>query len=1289
MNILSPSFEERDGHPFFVSPAGKTVHLKPLNDFIRIFQLNVFIRIFQLEPPIAIQIGQVTHHVKREDFQGALTTSIPKEFVEQAIETVALFNDETMKSIYDLKDVEDQVLENNKDELPFSNKIRHAFNVFGLLHAIHLPVENFMSKKVNSIILKLYEVLKIAQNKLDIISAKELLLPEDIKIANIMREEAQKAWITSINKSINYFRQSIQNVYNNHQALYIRLDSETDVHVIEENLSDDPKSDQVEFRVHEISLDVRVQLALELKKYDTIKGILDEYAIKPPLLFEDNLKCFVNLLRCLKKNSHHDSQIIDLWQWYHQHSCQLLPKLQSTLESYHKDVNWSGIVAIFMHMHEWVDLLEDADDINYHVVKQDYQKAKAWLKSILKVDLADAFQELTLLRQFFMQAKDEDFSAEASLINELVKKAKVARRKSLALTAPAASGIGLGKTLGLQTIRNLTNNSESPISEQCVNAVFVLPKHETVLKAKRTRVEEDEKLVEGLWPLFGDTEHIVFSAHLPKYEITETKIDKNLHPSLFNFRKDIKSLTRSKDVKFGIKWKKGATKSRTVILNSFTKKDQAIWNDLLTQRNAFYKYKDQIFKIEDRHLQFELSFENLLYAYHRGLINDEAKIKGPQDKIFEPLEIYRLLSLEFGIAFDYDPNYIMEDTKIIPRFKTEQERQKYEDYDNRKWLVKGKNVSFKLLRLLYLNERITLEEIIEQNNNLKNPIELKHNLEMPWKLFFSRTIERKVPKIDDLRINLDIKERYILVRNLQAKPFVPFMSLFTDLAKFGLVEAVLDTFDDGATFAATITLFIQTQDLYQSNIGITIKKNEFFEKYQSSRFRIEGVMDNEEMGLHHLAQRYRADQITLDTVVVCDNLKKAVKEDKELVQALEVSFKPMFFDTDRSLGNHNWALKCPLFRHRYVPPIRSAFLGTNWRLKEYSDELIKRFLNSKERNEQIMNWINQKDNLIRKKLSEPLQKKIDLTITQLMSKREYSLSHFRALAITATYKNVLEVFLKEFTQLKEPYLEIWEAIQNELAKDLTSDSEKAAKERDRIAKKLVKRISLEQSKALEERLERLDFYLLKYQELRTSTYSAKDTCNKLLAFVKNTSVLNSHRKTYFINNSLLLISQFNIPKQAEPQLKTSSLDEKEQVTTPRTTSFSEVNIPVESQPKTSSLDEKEQITNPRTTSLSEDVEGLKKALLKETYPCFANIAKAIYPCLADILALQSYLMASIFKDSKDMIEREKDAGAILGEQTIDADIELGLAQPVNSAAYVIASELKKKLLQLDAAPPYY
>lgn len=395
--------------------------------------------------------------------------------------------------------------------------------------------------------------------------------------------------------------------------------------------------------------------------------------------------------------------------------------------------------------------------------------------------------------------------------------------------------------------------------------------------------------------------------------------------------------------------------------------------------------------------------------------------------------------------------------------------------------------------------------------------------------------------------------------------------------------------------------------------GVEPEPNVQYEEYKRLQFIF--PPENEKFNFKTVMSAYLQGYIREDTVIrfTKDGIvyHKALKELKELQQALNVRWRLVIFDTDKSLSEDNRLLEVNLSNrgYRHLLPLRSVLLETKEKNRPLSDAVIQRLIDSDDRDKRVKQWTRKEDAPIYKRLSPSARAIVKQQVAPIIKK--YELGKNRRRGDIVTVKDLTDRFADEMVNnlTHSSILQIWKNLEedlssvvvrpgdtwetlaqryhqdvNELEKlnshkklnggekikisyDLTSSSSEALKNRRKIAGQLFPRITSRQQAALLERQKHRKEYLLSYRALSQSTLLGQPLMNEIERYLsrdKATS-LSSERRN-------------NLQQQ---------LREKKQFF----------------------------LDNPHELS------AFKQKICKECAPSYFNLAKAMYPLLADTYEL--------------------------------------------------------------------
>lgn len=307
----------------------------------------------------------------------------------------------------------------------------------------------------------------------------------------------------------------------------------------------------------------------------------------------------------------------------------------------------------------------------------------------------------------------------------------------------------------------------------------------------------------------------------------------------------------------------------------------------------------------------------------------------------------------------------------------------------------------------------------------------------------------------------------------------------------------------------------------------------------------------------------------------------SIKEVPGLLEALNAPVEFVIFDTDYTLAESNEIQQQERKgTTESLIPLRSVLLATHWKDTPLHFETIMELQNLT-REQRIRDWVNFKDSPIRAFFHD--QTKIDQLLKGKIEKDEYTLSYHRRkgeeITLTSLGKKGIDVTVKDLriqfsldlANLKE-HQQFWQEVQTQLEQnpegwfkpyivkagddleeiarrhhltvdelkslnanqnltilkpgtslkvkvDLTSDTSLAAKQRQRIARKLFPRLSWKQRDALFERQARRREYLANHDKLqRLNQLPFQEAWNELKDIVSSSSPLSTWQKVYFENS---------------------------------------------------------------------------------------------------------------------------------------------------------------------------
>lgn len=490
---------------------------------------------------------------------------------------------------------------------------------------------------------------------------------------------------------------------------------------------------------------------------------------------------------------------------------------------------------------------------------------------------------------------------------------------------------------------------------------------------------------------------------------------------------------------------------------------------------------------------------------------------------------------------------------------------------------------------------------------------------------------------------LFIKKDGILTttENFQVKPYIDNLLSFHELSHYPKAcEEIFKRFTPKEEYNCVLTGLFQCLDLHGGNIGVAPLLKSEQEDYKDLVFKVREK--NCEFPFLRLAIAIMEgtidDESTIEFSLRGRLISNQLIDLPELKNALNLVWELQIYDTDLSIADDNIlqsVKKGDVINHNI--PLRSAFLESSWKDLPLQNETVSLLLQCGDMNTPVREWMKRSDAPIRKRLSSETLAYIDQFLEPILV--NYDLSKERQKANDFSISDLRQNFVAEITNVQNPaYDKFWGTVEAELGKNRESTLDVMIKWRNRMAHQLFPRMTIRQQRALIERQERLERYLINYSAFKNSTVEAAELLDHILQYLNRpeTPLSSSARKKHL--EDLCRIQ--NSPNKIE-------------------------------------------------------VDELHQSVCSDCVPSYFNTMKALYPLLADAYFLYSHTsgqMRFAQKDGKPLeLSVQKLAGSAIGhfEAPLDEAIEIVKKDPNSPTELLETAERLQNEITFHTNPSFF
>lgn len=703
--------------------------------------------------------------------------------------------------------------------------------------------------------------------------------------------------------------------------------------------------------------------------------------------------------------------------------------------------------------------------------------------------------------------------------------------------------------------------------------VFLRPSFGVVYKKMDRRSKEEEALIHHLFNL-SNIQGTVGCFHLTRFAFNKWDITSQEQESLKFPSKDYKSYslqnTPSQDINFSPVSLNGKTTSRSYSLQELRKEKNDLLRDNISRKlsSSDRKIYEQLEKQWDIKLRKEVGNE-IEKKWGNEELSDEA-----HEKIYN--ELYQEKKRK-------RTNDSFPTIHFIPRFQDENLQAHYSYFEELKWRYKERVVDFKTIQTAFLkgNASKNISPIKEFDLNQETNKE-------KWFLVLDaifKNLSWQMILPDELYY-LNSTTGYSPLKNFSIKEFIPHMlSLHSLISDPKLLLAITSRLNEGSKMTAVKSGGLQPFDLHENNIWAAPVFDEEYKQFKQATFSYSLLSSKKviETGFYDLHLNYLKGYLDITQKVHYTIPNKTSKTDyldhlTDLNTALNSPWRWVTPDTGSFLGEssgpHKMTIhfKDTVLTGQHINPFRSAFLSLDWKDEPLSPSNLAQLENSEKEDQQIRDWILQKDAPIRKFLSPSASKRLDTYLHRLLKDQKYSLSYQKQnTEEPLTVKKLRKSFISDL--MGSNYQDFWLFLEKELKRDLTSPNKEVTRKRLKIGAQLFPRSTWKQAEALIERQEKQKNYLNNYNKIKSL---ASKEAHVFLDEIKA-----------FINADYCPLSSL----QKQTYLKTLERDQ-------------------------------------QNVLAKEELNSLKENILKECQPTYFNLMKAMYPTLADVYHLAELITGS-------------------------------------------------------------
>lgn len=815
---------------------------------------------------------------------------------------------------------------------------------------------------------------------------------------------------------------------------------------------------------------------------------------------------------------------------------------------------------------------------------------------------------------------------------------KFLRERPFSYVSHAAASKGNGASRLFETLVNLS--AENRIVCKNITSrhnVILLPLNNLVLKKLKGRAKEEESIFSSLCDFYSKNAVVgSFSCKLPQanrfsipvfHDLIEEKhaLDLDRQPKLMN-----------------------------AIINQLSHTDRLLVqakNTLLTSHDEkiFDRYSKKVYRIQpDPYSDFQpISFKQLKlfyltygpsFAYQVGF----DKKNGHVECSFSELKEREPALYKFLNKYTLSPLFPLT---VTPELKSEKDRAAYESCSRWKWNYQKDNghirtSSFKELHKNYLLGKKYFH-VCPVGQVSWDTTHLDRALNVKWKLVRNELLE--------LRNSYKIKR----LIDYEAKPFIQGMVKLNQLRNYpDALHKIFKRLTAESEFNGILTGLLQCLDLHSANLAVAPIPNAAFQKFQHYQMYL--PFDDLVLNFSQFLLSYLNEEIEDSDCVryFSDNQWKKGKicSDADLLEAVNIDWKLVIFDTDLSLGEDNELQvqvlleECPTQEENnelqmqeseeHLIPLRSALLELAWKDEPLKPETIEMLKRSEKSDFLAANWIRRLEASMRKKLPTECLKRFD---NLWIKNKSHSLSCFRRTLKDCTMSELRDFYVENLCDISQnTLLQEWTRIQQEMLSknkgkftvELTSATEESKKQREKIVKALFPRLSIRQQTALFDRTKAMRNYLKKFDEINTYRAEENQLFDKIRIYLNDKETpLNSIEKARFL--TILEAAQ-------------------------------------------------------KSMNFREELESLRQNICQKCQPTYFNLMKAMYPLLADAFELYRLSVDEIkyFKDFEIFENAEQLAGECIGHYRTSLENAIELVKnkfQKGDLRYLLAVKMEKAI----------
>lgn len=367
--------------------------------------------------------------------------------------------------------------------------------------------------------------------------------------------------------------------------------------------------------------------------------------------------------------------------------------------------------------------------------------------------------------------------------------------------------------------------------------------------------------------------------------------------------------------------------------------------------------------------------------------------------------------------------------------------------------------------------------------------------------------------IPDWLLALNIESPNSKLPLMAVRPFMDHFFTLKWLSQFpGVEDGIFDRMTPESEFISIVLAELQPLDMHEDNVAFVPEMNEEYEKFRFKTFSCS--IDSSSWDFLKILINDILNRIPDDTVIsyVDDDQKEVKGTYKELVElrkACKVRWKWALIDLDHFFAEDNEFVSCYLYddgvkrdKMNHLIPFRSDLLNTKWRDRPLSPETLDRLLDCKNRDKQIIEWLEYRDAPLWKRLSKEVAKQVKGHLKPIL--KQFSLTRFRK-----ENKNFVNIQFVRHNFVNTLCLDInspiWELLEQELNDNLRLPQNES--KRRKIAYQLFPRVTPGQLSALKERMDNRISYLEYYKDLCSIVKENEDLREQLDTFVNDNNQL--------------------------------------------------------------------------------------------------------------------------------------------------------------------------------------